>query len=696
MDKPKMLTSEERTLLQRHVTIDGDGNVVGNDNTVHVTKVNAETYVAEINNRWIKFTVEQLVNIKESQVGVVGDHTRVYGGMHFHQQAPSQSRGDAPPKHPHVYHNLPQPDYGEFVGRREELAQVHRVLRPYPHSRHPVVTIDGIGGIGKSALALEVAHRYLRDYDRLPDEERFDAIIWTSAKASVLTADGIAPRQQITRTLDDIYTAIAVTLEREAITRARPEGQDALVTKALTSQRTLLIVDNLETVDDERVSAFLRELPAPTKAIVTTRHRINVAYPIRLMGMAKEDALVLIGQECEEKGVALTKTESAKLYVRTGGVPLAMVWSVAQIGYGYSVDAVLQRLGEPTGDIARFCFEEVTSNIRGTPAYRLLVALSLCTNGASREALSYVTELPPWECEEALVSLEKLSLVNHKGDTFKSLPLTSEYVLQDLELGQSEINYWDFLVEHGPRLVEVMLETGDLQTQADFALWGVAWKLVLRGEYASAKAMIEQIASIAASQQLEEVQANAWFLLALLYREKKFYVKSLQWFERAERLFRDYNLLSSLAGLLNRKADALRKSGDLETAKECIEEAMKLLDVSSIELQQRLRRKTTLLGDLGATLSREGRYAEANGYLRQCIRNAESIPDLQKQDRLMACAYIEKAITTYHLQGLDEANEWALRAEERIVQSGVQRPISDGDEIWIGIQKAHSNTDKKD
>ena len=212
----------------------------------------------------------------------VGDNWHVEGGLHYNV---NQTASSVPPKHPRAYHNLPQPDYGEFVGRKEELAQVHRILRPYPHSRHAVVTIDGIGGIGKSALALEVAHRYLRDYDRLPEEERFDAIIWTSAKASVLTADGIAPRQQITRTLDDIYTAIAVTLGREAITRARPEEQAARVTKALTQQRTLLIVDNLETVDDERVNAFLRELPAPTKAMVTTRHRIDVAYPIRLMGM---------------------------------------------------------------------------------------------------------------------------------------------------------------------------------------------------------------------------------------------------------------------------------------------------------------------------------------------------------------------------------------------------------------------------
>lgn len=222
-----------------------------------------------------------------------------------------------------VYHNLPQPDYGTFIGREEELAQVHGILRPYPHSQYPIVVIDGIGGIGKSALALEMAHRYLRDYDRLPEDERFEAIIWTSAKATVLTADGIAPRRQITRTLDDIYTTISVALEREDITRARPEEQDELVRRALTRQRTLLIVDNLETVDDERVNAFLRELPAPTKAIVTTRYRIDVAYPVRLTEMPKEDGLALIAQECAKKGVTLSQAEAEKLYDRTGGVPLA-------------------------------------------------------------------------------------------------------------------------------------------------------------------------------------------------------------------------------------------------------------------------------------------------------------------------------------------------------------------------------------
>jgi hypothetical protein len=330
-------------------------------------------------------------------------------------------------EHAEVFHNLPQPDYGRFVGRREELAQVHRILRPYPNSRHPLVTIDGIGGIGKSALALEAALHYLRDYDHLQKEERFEAIVWTSAKSSVLTADGIMPRRQITRTLDDIYTTIAVTLDREDITRARPEEQDKLVSRALTKQRTLLIVDNLETIDDERVNAFLRELPAPTKAIVTTRHRIDVAYPIRLNEMSKTDALDLIAQECKKKDVSLSEIEPSRLFKRTGGVPLAIVWSVAQMGYGYGVEEVLQRLEHPGGDIAHFCFDRAIDLIRDRPSYTLLMALSSFPSDANRDALGYVTSLSELTRDESLVTLEKLSLVNRNDGRFSLLPLTKRF-----------------------------------------------------------------------------------------------------------------------------------------------------------------------------------------------------------------------------------------------------------------------------
>ena len=266
----------------------------------------------------------------------------------------------------------------------------------------------------------------------MPEEDRFQAIIWTSAKAAVLTADGIAPRQQITRTLEDIYTTIAITLQREDITRVRPEERTQVVCQALTRQRTLLIIDNLETIDDERVNAFLRELPAPTKCIVTTRHRIDVAFPIRLVEMERDAALALIAQECEKRLIELSSEAADLLYRRTGGVPLAIVWSIAQMAYGQAVDNVLHRLGQETSDIARYCFEGAMDSIRNTAAHSLIMALALFSTGTSREILGGVTALSVLDRDEGLVVLERLSLVTKHEDRFRMLPLTKSYARSEV------------------------------------------------------------------------------------------------------------------------------------------------------------------------------------------------------------------------------------------------------------------------
>lgn len=333
------------------------------------------------------------------------------------------------------YHNLPQRDYEQFVGRAKELAELRRLLQPYPKSRAYVITIDGIGGIGKSALALEAAYALRDQFANLPEAERFDAIVWVSAKRSYLTADGILERSQAFRTLNDLYAAIAQVLDYPAITRAKAEDQRAIVEEVLRNQRTLLILDNLETVDDEDLLIFLRELPDPTKAIVTTRHRIDVAHPIRLTGMPHEDTMRLIGQEAARKNVTLSADEQEQLWQRTGGMPLAIVWSIGLMGLGGSADTVIRRLGGGQSDIARFCFEESVARIRDRDAHKSLMALSLFASDASRESLGVVAGFGDDEFgrDIALEELLRLSLVNKIHDRYGLLPLTQGFVHLEVE-----------------------------------------------------------------------------------------------------------------------------------------------------------------------------------------------------------------------------------------------------------------------
>ena len=349
---------------------------------------------------------------------------------------------------PLPWHNLPQRSYTRFVGRQVELEKLTQLLLPHPRSRHFVVTLDGIGGVGKSALALELAYRYRDGYAALPEEERFDAIIWISAKRTLLTASGIQQRQQTFNTLNDLYREIATVLEQQGILQADAGHRRTLVEHALTAQRTLLIVDNLETVDDEQLLSFLRELPDPTKAIVTTRHRIDIAYSIRLTGMPEADANALMVVEAARKNVELVPAAIGDLYRRTGGIPLAIVWSIGLMSLGHSVESVLRWLGSGQSDIARFCFAESMARIRGRDPERLLFALALFERSVNREMLGEVAGLGADVIgrDDGLAELLQLSLIDQKGDRFKLLPLTQSFVLDELAgqppLGQELRERW--------------------------------------------------------------------------------------------------------------------------------------------------------------------------------------------------------------------------------------------------------------
>lgn len=300
---------------------------------------------------------------------------------------------EGPDEQRHPWHNLPQRPFTYFVGREAEVQKLTQLLLPYPRSRYFLVTLGGIGGVGKSALALEIAYRYRENYSSLPPEERFEAIIWVSAKRTVLTASGIQRRQQTFSTLGDLSREIASVLDLPRILQVGAEERRRLVEHALGSRRTLLIVDNLETVDDEEVLTFLHELPDPTKAIVTTRHRIDVAYAIRLTGMPYQDAQALIALEATRKHVDLAATAVKALYRRTGGIPLAIVWSIALMSLGYGVESVLRRLGSGHSDIAHFCFDESIASLRGHDAYGLLMALALFEASVNRRMLGEVAGL---------------------------------------------------------------------------------------------------------------------------------------------------------------------------------------------------------------------------------------------------------------------------------------------------------------
>lgn len=335
-----------------------------------------------------------------------------------------------------IPNNLPTPTYTTFVGRQAEVNRLLELLSPH-HAAH-LISIDGIGGVGKTALVLEVAYRCLRASTGESPNHRvpvFDAIVFVSAKQEVLTPGGILARTHTQRTLQDIFREAGNTLDRGGVTRVTLEEQPAYVRQVLADQNTLLIVDNLETMEDKQgVMGFLYDLPPQVKVIITTRERALLYAPIRLENLPQDDGLQLIQHEAADKGLTLDHEQALAIYQRTGGVPAAMIYAVGQMAAGYSLETMLLHLAEAKGDVARFCFEGSVAPLRGQPAHSLLMAMAMFPKSPFCDAIVHVAGLAadPIGADEGLTQLKRLSLIQQQETRYSMLPLTREYALAEL------------------------------------------------------------------------------------------------------------------------------------------------------------------------------------------------------------------------------------------------------------------------
>jgi hypothetical protein len=332
--------------------------------------------------------------------------------------------------------NLPSRDLTHLVGRQVEIAHLFELLSPKLGTA--LITVDGIGGVGKTALVHEVADccwRVSTGEESNAKVPRFDAIIFVSAKQQYLTPDGILPGHEAKRTLRDIARKIASTLGYSEITYASPDEQLSDVRKALGNQRTLLIVDNLETMEDKQeIMSFLYELPGSVKVVITTRERVLAFSPIRLEQLSQEEALILIERECQAKEAELSGEQKLDLYHHIGGVPAALIYAIGQIASGYSIETVLKRIPEAGSDVARFCFEGSLAPLRGQAAHHLLMAMAMFPKPPVQSALAEVAGLTSdlIAVEEGLTQLIRLSLMRQQEGRYMMIPLTREYALSEL------------------------------------------------------------------------------------------------------------------------------------------------------------------------------------------------------------------------------------------------------------------------
>ena len=106
-----------------------------------------------------------------------------------------------------ISHNLPEKDFNIFIGRKTEIEKLDKALE---HKRHFITALDGIGGVGKSAIAIECCNRILKS--KYNDINSFEYIIWMSAKNTVFKDGKILKIEQSFEHLEQLLDTIIIVL----------------------------------------------------------------------------------------------------------------------------------------------------------------------------------------------------------------------------------------------------------------------------------------------------------------------------------------------------------------------------------------------------------------------------------------------------------------------------------------------------
>ena len=321
--------------------------------------------------------------------------------------------------------SLPRRPY--FVGRDEEIKAVLQSLQP--NSRTFIIGIEGIGGMGKSTLAIELSHRCI-------ENDLFEAVIWISAKESILTLHGIEPVIPEAKTLSDILITIGTNLGNPTIGNLSIQDQIKRAYNLLSRRTTLLVLDNFESLsknEQRDIVDFLRRSPMTLKVVITSRERVSEGQVIRLQGLSFEESNALLDWDAQQKNIHLTKDQSKYLVDLTGGLPLALLWVQGQIAVlGYSVTQVLDKLSlDADIPILQYCFNHSWNLLGESDAKKLLFILALQPEAVSRAALQEIAGIDDNErFDNAISHLLQLSLIEHERDKdyFSILPLTRRYI----------------------------------------------------------------------------------------------------------------------------------------------------------------------------------------------------------------------------------------------------------------------------
>jgi len=334
-----------------------------------------------------------------------------------------------------LYRLLPR-EYATFVGRERFKALLRKAMESDP--RIWIINLHGPGGVGKSALATWVAYEYYHE------QRHFEAILHLSAKDLELsTEEGIRHLRPTLFSLEDFLDRILHLFEHGEFCEANIETRKRVVCEVLSAYRTLLILDNMETISDGRIMEFVRELPPESKAkvLLTSRRRTSDwEYPIQVTEFTEEEVREFINIRNQELGLDLPTydpTFISRMTAISGGLPLAIQWTLGEYSKTKNLESILSRALTSDSPLLEFSFRN-SWNVLDSSAQQALAVLSVFENPPTaqewRTALDWTVE----KMDRAIASLVEVTFIGERTErktgkvVYSALPITLTFARNEL------------------------------------------------------------------------------------------------------------------------------------------------------------------------------------------------------------------------------------------------------------------------
>lgn len=316
-----------------------------------------------------------------------------------------------------VKHNLPMVDYDDtgFVGRIKDKDELKKkITGPYP-----VISVIGVGGIGKTSLVLSCL------YDMLDEDIKFDTIIWITLKTKGLYNGDFKEIKNVILNLDDNFKQINKKFEDDNLSNV----QDIL--SYMKNNKTLLVIDNLETLsNDKTIIRLFEEIPQGSKILITSRIGVgNYEQSFQLNALDEKEAIFYFRKltNVYKVNVLIKQSDNVikKYLKKLNNNPLAIKWFVINVGKGMDPSDILNN---HITDLTDFCLSNIYEKLSDDAKYILRIIL-IKANKCGFAELLYLCELSYDKCLAAINELFKSNFLLQNDDfSYSILDFAVNYI----------------------------------------------------------------------------------------------------------------------------------------------------------------------------------------------------------------------------------------------------------------------------